>query len=51
MWRAAVILPEEIRDGICDAVLAFMVEEGVAVAKAPGKDVGADDPADMALEF
>jgi len=33
VWRAAVVLPDVIRDALSDAVLAFMVEEGVAVAK------------------
>ena len=51
VWRAAVVLPEEIREGLSDAVLAFMVEEGVAVAKAPRIEAGADEPADMNLEF
>jgi stage V sporulation protein G len=32
-WRAAVILPEEIREALSDAVLSFMVEEGVAKAR------------------
>jgi len=43
-WRAAVILPDEIREALCDAVLAFMVEEGVA--KSAGSvqpDVEAND--------
>ena len=30
VWRSAVGLPDEIREAICDAVLAFMVEEGLA---------------------
>lgn len=36
-WRAAVILPDEIRDALCDAVLDFMVEEGVAKQAGSGQ--------------
>jgi stage V sporulation protein G len=43
-WRAAVILPDEICDALSDAVLAFMVEEGVATQAGSGQpDAEADD--------
>lgn len=38
-WRGAVDLPAEIREALCDAVLTFMVEEGVAKA-APDPKTG-----------
>ncbi len=39
-WRTAIVLPDEIREGLCDAVLDFMAEEGVAKKEAPmAKDV------------
>src|SRR5579859_257002 len=37
-WRAAVELPEEIREALCDAILAFMVEEGVAKPRQAAAD-------------
>lgn len=44
VWRAAVILPNEIREALCDAVLGFMVEEGVAKPAGSGQpEAEADD--------
>jgi len=40
VWRAAVILPDEIREALCDAVLDFMVEDGVA--KQAARETGAE---------
>jgi len=42
VWRAAVILPEEVREAMSDAVLDFMVEEGVAKAAPSQLDAEAD---------
>lgn len=49
-WRAAVELPEEIRETLCDIVLAFMVEEGVAKT-APALGTGDSEVDEFGRKF
>ncbi|RVT91673.1 hypothetical protein EOD42_22135 [Rhodovarius crocodyli] len=32
-WKPAILLPDEVRAPLADTVLAFLVEEGLAVPK------------------
>jgi stage V sporulation protein G len=50
-WRAAVDLPDEVRDALSAAVLELLVEEGLAVSRSEptevSPNVAADQPGNM----